>query len=144
MAALFANQRALLGVSALSADNFEILNKKVIAMGEGVGTTDKAFADYKTTLVGLWETAKNSLGKLGVLIGKELAPIVSKNLQDFIKWMELNQDEIVKFASTFVEKMAWLAEAGRVAANVIGMSWYGLNMVWESLKNRLFGVFNRH
>jgi TP901 family phage tail tape measure protein len=134
MAELFANQRALIGVSALAANNFETLNEKTIAMSEGAGMTEKAFADWSDTLVALWGTAKNSLGSLLILIGKEFAPIASRALKSIIGFLEQNRVKIVEYATTFASAMGTVLEVGSRALPYLNRAFLVLQGTWQVLK----------
>jgi len=134
MAELFANQRALIGVSALSANNFETLTQKTLAMTSGVGMTEKAFADWSDTLVALWGTAKNSLGNLLTLIGMELAPIASRALKSIIGFLEQNKVAIVGFAKSFASGMSAILDVGSRALPFLNRSFLVLQSTWQILK----------
>ena len=131
---LFANQEALIGISALSAKGFETLNQKVVAMGDGVGATKKAWEDYKNTIGALWETFKNSIGKMSILIGKEFAPVVVENLKQIISFIETNRDKIIELAQVWVERLSILKDATVTAVQLMIQAWDGLQMLWQTLK----------
>ena len=131
---LFANQEAIIGISALSAKGFDTLNQKVVAMGDGVGSTQKAFNDYKNTLGALWETFKNTIGKMSILIGKEVAPVVIENLKQIIAFIEINRTEIVELAQVWAERLALIKDVTVTAVQLMIESWKGLQMIWQTLK----------
>ena len=106
MAELFGRQEALIGVSALAANNFENLKDKTKAMGDAAGSTEEAFARWKGTLSAIWETFKNTVGKQAIMLGEQLAPTIKKVLEHLGAWLERNRDIINQKIEDFIKRVS--------------------------------------
>ena len=110
MAKLFGRQEALIGISALSANNFETLTKKTEEMGKSAGATESAFGRWTGTWEGIKEAAKNSIGEQLILIGEKLAPHIKNIVELFGGWLEKNKDMIAQEVGGWIDKVATAAE----------------------------------
>jgi len=130
MAELFGRQEALIGMSELSANGFGNLQQKVEAMGQATGGTDKAFNRYKMTLAGVWDTAKNTIGKQLILIGEKMAPAVSKIVEKTGTWLDKNKELVAGEVGFWLENIVkWAKEFWphvQSAAKYVS-EWYQLN-----------------
>ncbi len=92
---LFGEKEALMGITALAADNYELASRKIDGMGNKAGKTKKAFELWKTTMGGLYDISKGLIEKYAILAGTELAPVLKEWLESGIALMENNR-ELVK------------------------------------------------
>lgn len=76
LAALFGRLRGLLGMTALSSRNFEVLTDTIKEMEKKTGAADKAFQDWTKTLDAFWKTFQNTLGKAMIEMGTIFIPVV--------------------------------------------------------------------
>jgi TP901 family phage tail tape measure protein len=83
MKQLLGRIEAVKGQSALSANNFQNVGDKIEVMTQKTGRSRVAFEKYKVTLEGLWDTFKNTLSKIAIEIGAEIAPELKDLVQTF-------------------------------------------------------------
>ena len=88
MAEMMGRQRALIGMSALSAKNFGTLTDTIKEMENKVGAADKAFQDWKKTLDALWLTFKSTLGRAMIAMGTEFLPVVGDMIKRLTKLID--------------------------------------------------------
>lgn len=99
---LFSKQRALLGIGAALQDNLKGLQSNIEGMATSAGATNKAFEKWTGTLKGIWATFKNTVGKIAIEIGAEIAPDIKKAITDIGGYLRDNPDEIVLWVKNFI------------------------------------------
>lgn len=114
MSALFGRVEALKGMSALASNNFGDLGQKLDEMGKKTGALDRAWKDYQKTLNAIWDTFKNSVGKIAIEIGEKIAPTVKKALKDLSDYMTESKDKIVAAFKILIQVLAGLATVAGV------------------------------
>jgi TP901 family phage tail tape measure protein len=77
MSNLLGRQEAVRGASALAVNNYTNVNAKLAEMAKKTGKSAEAFEAWKVTLQGLYETFKNTLSKIAIEIGAEIAPALA-------------------------------------------------------------------
>lgn len=118
MGKLFGRVEAIKGMSALASNNFADFGNKISEMGQKTGALDKAWKDYQKTLRAIWDTFKNSVGKIAIEIGEKIAPTVKKALKDLSDYMTENKDKIVDAFNILIQVLAGLAKAAGVFASI--------------------------
>ncbi|HUX56752.1 MAG TPA: phage tail tape measure protein, partial [Bacteroidales bacterium] len=131
MAELFGRQEALIGVSELSANNFENLNQKIKVMGDATGSTDKAFEKYKTTLSAVWDTAKNTISKQMILIGEKLAPQIKVVLGLLTTWLDKNNELIANQIGVWIDNVATAASKLNTQLAPLTPVIEGIKFAWD-------------
>ncbi|WP_164562002.1 phage tail tape measure protein [Nitratidesulfovibrio vulgaris] len=107
---MFESSEALIGISALAANNFSGVNEKIRSMANAAGMTDKAYNDFKRTLEGTWETAQNTIGHFALVFGNEWAPSVKRAVEDTQKWLMSHDADIAE----------WGRESGESLESLMG------------------------
>jgi len=106
LAKLFRSAEGLLGLSAMSAKNFDTYNQKVDYMGKISGETQKAFERWEKTWKGLKATFINTIGKIVIQIGTDLIPVLGQYLKQLTVWIEKNQELITQNVHIVIDKIA--------------------------------------
>jgi TP901 family phage tail tape measure protein len=83
MSQLLGRQEAVRGSSALAVNNYADVNVKLDEMRKKTGLSRKAFEEFRVTLQGLWDTFKNTLSRIAIEIGAEIAPELKDLVQSF-------------------------------------------------------------
>jgi len=102
MAALFGNIRAIRGVAALSVGDFKGMADKIEDMGNKTGSMDKAFREWMVTLEASKEAFRNTIGKVLIDIGEEIAPTVIAAMKSIGDVIIENKDNLVILAKASV------------------------------------------
>jgi len=119
MAALFGRVEALKGMSALASNNFGDLGKKLDEMAKKTGALDKAWEAYKKTLNAIWDTFKNTVGKIAIEIGEKIAPTVKEALTNLGTYLTENKDKIVEAVKIIIKVLSGLVTAAGVFASML-------------------------
>ena len=99
MATLFGRAEAMMGMSALSAKNFDVLRTAIVSVTDKIGESSEAYQRWSTTSEALNESIKNGTVNLKILIGEALDPMMTKlktHIAEIIvglgKWVEKNPE----------------------------------------------------
>jgi hypothetical protein len=106
-------------------------------MEESAGATEDAFDRWRNTFKAVFEAFDNTIGKLLIDIGEELAPTAMDAMQDLTDWMNNNRDTISEFVKNIGGALAWTAEQlGKLMSQVnTTVSWY------QAFQNDQIGFF---
>jgi TP901 family phage tail tape measure protein len=134
---LFESSEALVGLGPLLSDEADGYNESLKAMEESAGATEDAFDRWRNTFKAVFEAFDNTIGKLLIDIGEELAPTAMDAMQDLTDWMNNNRDTISEFVKNIGDALAWTAEQlGKLMSQVnTTVSWY------QAFQNDQIGFF---
>jgi len=123
---LFESSEALTGLGPLLTDQFNGYNQSLQAMERSAGSTQRAFDDWAGTFEAVKQTFDNTLGKVLIELGQELAPTVMQSMKDLSNWMNNNRDTITEFVKNIGGALAWTAEQlGKLMSQVnTTAAWY--------------------
>lgn len=107
---MFESSEALIGIASLASNNFAGVAEKIRSMANAAGMTDKAYADFKGTLQGTWETAQNTIGHFALVFGNEWAPAVKRAIADTQKWLMSHDADVAE----------WGRESGESLESLMG------------------------
>ena len=102
MAALYGNIRAIKGVAALSVNDFQNMADKIEQMGDKTGALDRAFEDWQKTLEASKEVFRNTVGKVLIEIGEQLAPTVISAMKSIGDSIRDNKDVFIVLAKASI------------------------------------------
>lgn len=105
MAKLFGRVEALKGMSALASGEFKLLNTQIKGMGDRAGGMDKAFAAWGKTFAAVKKSFFNTIGKIAIDIGTQIAPTIKKAMATLSGIFEDYRDNIKKYAKESAEAM---------------------------------------
>ena len=96
---LFGRKEAMVGFSALSAQNFKVLGDSIVSVGESTGSAQKAFDAWSKTGEAMDKIWKSTIQNLKILVGEILDPMmdtIQKHLTNIatstLAWVKAHED----------------------------------------------------
>lgn len=108
---LFESSEALMGIAALSANNFDTYEAKIKAMGQAAGGTDRAFAAWEKTFAAVEEKFKNTISNMAIEFGEDLIPMMQEGIEGFGDYVLDNKAEILDFFTSLATAIGGVARA---------------------------------
>ena len=122
MAMLFGGMESLSVMLALTGKQSKEFTDILGRMGNVSGATQEAFDKQKVTLIALWDTFKNTVGRQAILLGEKLLPKLSELVVNMTKWVDTNQVLIDSEFTAWVEKTTLLI--GPLVKAISGIAWF--------------------
>jgi TP901 family phage tail tape measure protein len=110
MAGLFGNVRALTGALVLSGAGFDDFNEGLLALKDGTGATDEAFAVMSNTIGAKWDKVKNRFKNTCTTIVDTQSGTLGKVADGVGKWLVDNETNIQK----------WVDNVGKMIEKIFG------------------------
>jgi TP901 family phage tail tape measure protein len=124
MSKLFESSEALTGLGPLLAGEFKEYEKTLIDMENSVGGTENAFEDWQNTMDATEEIFDNTINKIMIELGRELAPQVNQSMRGFSDWVTEHKDEI----NSFFQGLGAVLEG---VADAAGFVYEGISQIAE-------------
>jgi len=119
MSKLFESSEALTALGPLLSSNFQNYNVALVELKNNAGAADQAFQDWSGTLEATEELFKNTVGKVMIELGEELAPTVNSALKEIATWIRDNKPEILSFVQGLGSVVEGVAAAASFAINLV-------------------------
>ncbi len=119
MGKLFESSEALTGLGPLLSSQFAGYNVALKELKGNAGAADQAFGDWQGTLEATEELFKNTVGKVMIDLGTELAPTVNSALKEIAAWIRDNKPGILSFVQGLGSVIDGVTAAAGVAINFV-------------------------
>lgn len=119
MGKLFESSEALTGLGPLLNSQFEGYNKNLAELQTNAGAADQAFLAWQGTLEATEALFRNTVGKVMIELGTELAPSVNEALRGTAGWIAENKDGIIQFVEGIGAVIRGVVSAAETAVGVI-------------------------
>ncbi len=119
MGKLFESSEALTMLGPLLSSEFAGYNEALKELKGNTGAADDAFADWQGTLEATEALFENTVGKVMIELGEELAPTVNDALRGTAEWIRDNKSDIIAFVQGLGEVVAGVAKAAEVAIDIV-------------------------
>lgn len=148
LAAMLGSVEALTGAAPLLSSEFATYNAAMTELQGNTGAADAAFKEWQGTLAATEEIWNNTVGKVMIELGNELAPIVNQTLRDMAAWINENRVEIVSFAEGLITLLTVLKDIGSAAltpfvqiGQAIGNTAGAVSILYENTAARVGNFF---
>ena len=115
LAAMLGSVEALTGAAPLLSSEFATYNAALTELQGNTGAADAAFKEWQGTLQATEDIWNNTVGKVMIELGTELAPTVNNTLRELADWINRNRTEITGFIGGLIDVMKVLADVGALA-----------------------------
>ncbi len=124
---LFPEMRALRGASALLSSGIDDLNTYMLDFKDTVGATDIALAEQSKSLDYNLQILKNNISAVGIALGSELIPSVTKYTQKLSDYISKNKEAIADNILLAL-KIGGVTSAVLILMGILGK----LRLLWAS------------
>jgi len=116
LASMLGSVEALTGAAPLLSSEFATYDAAMKELQGNTGAADAAFKEWQGTLEATEDIWNNTVGKVMIELGEDLAPTVNETLRELADWINTNRAEIVGFIGGLVDVMELLIDVGALAA----------------------------
>lgn len=113
-------QEALLGFLALAKKGFQGVSENLVEMESKAGATEEAFERWKATFEAVETVFRNTMERLAIEIGEDLAPMAMGFLNNFASWVKGNKTEILSFFQSLFTLIQGIGTAASTVGKLVG------------------------